>query len=100
MFFTNERLGSNRSYQGALDAFVMRCGVPLPQVHGCPEGTPAQAAAAYAKLLTSHPSIEVNQDSLPSFDLMLLGVGEDSHVGSLHPNSEYIQETGEVRLRA
>jgi len=103
VFFTNERVGQNKSYAGAMDAFATRCGCPnvhkLPSYHqGRWAGrTPAEAAAAYEALISTHPAID-KIDCLPAFDCMLLGVGEDGHCGSLHPNSDATRATGSGRL--
>jgi len=103
VFFTGERLGQNKSYSAALDAFCNNCKVsnvfyPLirPMFSGgapLPQFAVDEAAAAYTALLRAHPSID-NSGPIPSFDMLLLGVGEDGHCGSLHPNSEHIKATG------
>jgi len=104
IFFTGERLGQNKSYSAALEAFCEKCkidnvffplvrplfsqgGQPLPQF------AVDEAAAAYTALLKSHPSID-NSGPMPSFDLLLLGVGDDGHCGSLHPQSKEVKATG------
>jgi len=103
VFFTGERLGQNKSYSAALDAFCNKCKVsnvfyPLirPLFSGgepLPQFAIDEAAAAYTALLKVHPSID-NSGPMPSFDMLLLGVGEDGHCGSLHPNSKEIKGTG------
>jgi len=103
VFFTGERLGQNKSYSAALDAFCNNCKVsnvsyPLirPMFSGgepLPQFAVDEASAAYTALLRAHPSID-NSGPMPSFDMLLLGVGEDGHCGSLHPNSNEIKATG------
>jgi len=103
IFFTGERLGQNKSYSAALESFCDKCKVtnvfyplvrPLFSNGGpLPQFAVDEAAAAYTALLKSHPSID-NSGPIPSFDLLLLGVGEDGHCGSLHPKSNEIKGTG------
>lgn len=103
VFFTGERLGQNKSYSAALEAFCVKCkiknvyypilrplfsdGAPLPQF------AVDESAAAYTALLKAHPAID-NSGPMPSFDMLLLGVGGDGHCGSLHPKSKEIKSTG------
>lgn len=103
VFFTGERLGVNKSYSAALEAFCDNCQIknvffpllrPLFSQGGpLPEFAVQEAAAAYTALLKSHPSID-NAGPVPSFDMLLLGVGEDGHCGSLHPKSDHIKAAG------
>lgn len=104
VFFTGERLGANKSYEAALAAFCTKCKIdnvhyPLLRPLWCTGGplppfAVAEAAAAYSALLKNHPSID-NSGALPSFDMLLLGVGEDGHCGSLHPKSSHIKAAGD-----
>lgn len=104
IFFTGERLGVNKSYTAALDAFCRNCKIQnvfypiMRPLFSCGTGLPEfavkEAAAAYTCLLKNHRAID-NSGPMPSFDMLLLGVGDDGHCGSLHPKSEHIKATGD-----
>jgi len=66
--------------------------IPLSNVHPMPADSPDLPAAAeeYEGLIRRNVPIE---DGLPRFDLMLLGMGGDGHVGSLFPNTPALEET-------
>jgi 6-phosphogluconolactonase len=58
--------------------------IPATNIHPWPTeaGTPEQCAAIYAAELT-----EYFATPMPSFDLVLLGMGEDGHTASLFPHT-------------
>eukprot|EP00435_Cladocopium_sp_Y103_P018552 s4003_g4.t1 len=107
VFFTGELLGANKAYSEALEAFCKKCGIqgvyypilrPLFSTgSGLPPFAVKEAAAAYDALLRNHPSID-NSGKVPSFDLVLLGLGDDGHCGSLQPESQEIRAKGELML--
>jgi len=96
VFFCNERLGEGKCYKGALTSLIEPLGIPASQVHKAPEGSPEKAAAEYEALLRSQPPnvVGVGANGMPSVDLVLLGAGEDGHIGSLHPNKAEIKMAG------
>ena len=51
-----------------------------------------EEAASYEAKLRALPSnvLPVNEEGLPIFDLALIGVGDDGHIGSLYPNREEV----------
>ena len=76
VYFCNERIGANKCYQGALEAFVERCGVPLENVNKVPEAPPAEAAALYEAMMRADTSLD-QSGPIPSVVSI--------HAGSLYP---------------
>ncbi|KAG2498509.1 hypothetical protein HYH03_003760 [Edaphochlamys debaryana] len=96
LFYVNHKcvpLGDKAStHQKALDLFLTRAGVPLANVAaltGSPDA-PAEAREYEAKLrqLAVQRGMDLTEDVVPRFDLMLLGMGADGHVGSLYPGRQ------------
>lgn len=97
IFFCNEKIPTYPCLEGALKE-TQKIGIPDENVHGIDKsGSPAEVAAAYSKLLQTHPSID-NDAPVPSVDLMLLGTGGDGHCGCLFPDSAEIKQTGEGKV--
>jgi 6-phosphogluconolactonase len=97
IYFCNERIGADKCYSGALDAFVTRCGIPLSQVHKVPVAGPVESAAKYEAMIRADHSLD-QSGPIPSVDLMLLGTGDDGHCGSLYPQSAEIKATGQGKV--
>jgi 6-phosphogluconolactonase len=55
-------------------------------------GNPEAAAEAYAEMLAEQTSPE-DHGPVPSFDVCLLGMGEEGHVASIFPSSPAVYET-------
>lgn len=56
--------------------------------------TPEEAAQKYAETIRKNEGL--GQDELPSFDLVLLGLGSDGHIASIFPESPVIKNSKEL----
>ncbi|GLI58775.1 hypothetical protein VaNZ11_000528 [Volvox africanus] len=110
LFYVNHKcvpLGDKAStHQKALDLFLMRVGAPLANVAALkgfpflwPQGSsdPVVEAREYESWLRQiavQRGMDLTSDVVPRFDLMLLGMGSDGHVGSLYPGRSETSITG------
>ena len=94
LFWGDERFlppGDPRSNaRMAREALVDRVPCPPANVHPIPAGLPSADAAAlrYEETLRAHFT-----GDQPSFDLVLLGLGEDAHTASIFPRSPALDAT-------
>lgn len=92
VFWGDERyvpIGDDRSNaKMAYDTLLNHVEVPENQIYVMTSNQPAEAfAKQYEQQIKDHFN-----DTLPIFDLILLGMGDDGHTASLFPETEVVQE--------
>jgi 6-phosphogluconolactonase len=77
------------NYRMAREELLEPLGIAETAVHRIPaELPPQEAAAQYLEILRKLPQ----DNHLPQFDLVLLGMGADGHIASLFPGSKLLEE--------
>ncbi len=91
IFFTDERCvppdHEDSNYRLANELLISKVPIPPSNVHRFPgELPPLEAARQYEQI------IRHKMGDAPRFDLVLLGMGEDTHTASLFPDSPALNE--------
>jgi 6-phosphogluconolactonase len=102
IFFVDERfvpptdLDSNYGLMTKL--FLRDIGMPAQNIHTIDTNVPSFIAAAELYEKNLRKFFRINHDSLPHFDLALLGIGEDGHTASLFPGGSELLEKSLLAL--
>jgi len=100
LFWVDERCVDPQSpdsnYKVAADTFLKKVPIPPNNVHRIAGESInyAQAVEEYTRRLREVFNLEPGQ--FPEFDLMILGMGPDGHIGSLLPNSYALFNTDDL----
>lgn len=95
LFWADERCvnleSSQSNYAATKKMLLDAVNIPSSQIH--PVNTtlsPEKAAEDYEKKILA--ILDISQNALPQFDLIVLGFGEDGHTASLFPHHKLLRE--------
>lgn len=99
IFFGDERCvppdHPDSNYRMANEALLSHVAIPPENVHRiCAELAPEAAAKDYENQLRSF--FQLNNNTWPRFDLIMLGLGQDGHTASLFPGSSALKESSRL----
>jgi 6-phosphogluconolactonase len=100
LFWVDERYVEPDSewsnYKLAADTFLNKVAIPQENIHPIPTEYEDFKAAASCYEQTIREVFGLDENQIPEFDLVILGMGADGHTGSLFPNSYAIFDTEDL----
>lgn len=100
LFWVDERCvppdSPDSNYKLAADTFLKKVGIPEENIHRIPGeySDYIKAVREYDRILSK--VFDLKEKGIPQFDLMILGMGADGHIGSLLPNSYALFDTEDL----
>lgn len=101
VFFADERMvppaDEASNYRMARALLLDPCGIPASNVHRIQgELDPEEAAGLYEEEIAELFGLDADEDDIPSFDVLHLGIGADAHTASLFPGEPAIDNLDDL----
>jgi 6-phosphogluconolactonase len=100
LFWVDERYVPHDSplsnFKLAADTFLTKIPIPKGNVHPIPTEYEDSGSAAKQYEETVRSVFRIKAGQTPKFDLIVLGMGSDGHIGSLFPNSNASFDTKDL----
>lgn len=82
------------NYKMTMDHLFSKINIPSENIHRIlGENAPANEAKSYSNLLAKNLELK---DDLPSFDLVILGMGDDGHTASIFPHEISLFQSSKI----